>query len=85
MMDWASGDDFRDGAVGVIAIFLGFWAFFFWPHMQKRVKGPTLGVKQAPSQRREDTVKEVVVGKGEAALGEKVGDNFDKGDHGCGL
>ena len=37
MMDWASGDDFRDGAVGVIAIFLGFWAFFFWPHMQKRV------------------------------------------------
>ena len=38
MMDWASGDDFRDGAVGVIAIFLGFWAFFFWPHMQKRVK-----------------------------------------------
>ena len=39
MMDWASGDDFRDGAVGVIAIFLVFWAFFFWPHMQKRVKG----------------------------------------------
>ena len=34
----ADGDYFRDGTEPFIAIFLGFWAIFFWPHMQKRVK-----------------------------------------------
>ena len=44
-----------------------------------------LGVKQAPSQRREDTVKEVVVGKGEVARGGKGSGHFEDGNSGCGL
>ena len=33
----ADGDYFRDGTEPFIAIFLVFWAIFFWPQTQKRV------------------------------------------------
>ena len=35
MVNWAAGDDFRDGAVGIFTMFLGFWAIFFWPRRRK--------------------------------------------------
>jgi len=41
----ADGDYFRDGTEPFIAIFLGFWAIFFWPHMQKRVKAFADGLR----------------------------------------
>ena len=40
----ADGDYFRDGTEPFIAIFLGFWAIFLWPHMQKRVNSLVLSI-----------------------------------------
>ena len=35
MMDWTSGDNFRDGKVGAFAIFLGFRQYLFGPECRK--------------------------------------------------